>query len=442
MNIKHKKELFMSLALLGATSCSASVFATNPYGIVYSGGEPLSENNVQIRPDLTADLTPIIKTGSITEEKNSDTPRLKRGYVLVGGKCKNINYLKITASDPIQPSEKIIHSIYNNRYRMDVNIERTYIEKNEFATESDDDNPQMNVIFYDTGLGAGYSVYSDEECQEMSPDYNNGRKYNVFVETKIKVYENKTNELFKSNRLYFGITDIDARQSYKILNSDNLLVPNNMYAENAASLQPSDPEITTRNMYVSDGNYIYSPNVDYFNITEPGNDVFVNVNTDVQEEGLRVVFGYSRGGAASTLVYYAKQYTVNYLSEQNGEIVGIETEDVIAGGIASGSEAKPQDGYQLKYWTADVDIELDDGTTIKAGQPITTEQLPHIVVNQDINLTAFYETDSTPAVPDTGASTKDTSVAQVVTISLLGILSVALIIRAIPFILHKKVKFN
>ena len=86
-----------------------------------------------------------------------------------------------------------------------------------------------------------------------------------------------------------------------------------------------------------------------------------------------------------------------------------------------------------------MDVFLEDGTLIRAGDPITSEQIKTVVVDRDIKFTAIFEIDV--AVPNTGASTSETN-AVAITFSVFGILLGALLIRSLPRLIHRKIEFN
>jgi hypothetical protein len=182
-----------------------------------------------------------------------------------------------------------------------------------------------------------------------------------------------------------------------------------MFVESAENLQPADDDPAKKNMYVADGNYIYANSG--FNLTAGKNNVFVKSNPVVQDEGLRVVFGYHNGSTASSVVYYAAQLIISYVSDENGTISGRETESVLPGDNPLGSESTPNEGYEFDYWTADVDVTLEDGTTIEAGEALTPEQIEQIIIEQDITITAVHkaaiEEADAPNVPNTGIMTNE-----------------------------------
>ena len=86
-----------------------------------------------------------------------------------------------------------------------------------------------------------------------------------------------------------------------------------------------------------------------------------------------------------------------------------------------------------------MDVILEDGTEIKAGNPITEEQIKQIIVDRDITFTSHYK--KIPVTPDTGATTNN-NITSVATVSTTGVLLTALFIYALPRLTHRKVWFK
>ncbi len=80
---------------------------------------------------------------------------------------------------------------------------------------------------------------------------------------------------------------------------------------------------------------------------------------------------------------------VTYISDANGS-VDKSSEVVSVKGNPTGSTDTPNAGYEFTNWTADKDVKLTDGTTVKAGSPLTDAQIKQIVVTEDIKLTANH----------------------------------------------------
>ena len=73
-------------------------------------------------------------------------------------------------------------------------------------------------------------------------------------------------------------------------------------------------------------------------------------------------------------------------------------------------------------------------------EPITEEQITHIVVTEDITLTAVHE--KAVAVPDTGEIISKEFSGAVVPMSIASIITLAIILFYLPRLSHKKVNFK
>lgn len=163
---------------------------------------------------------------------------------------------------------------------------------------------------------------------------------------------------------------------------------------------------------------------------------------------LNVVFGFVNP-AASGIHFYGKEYEIQYVSDNNGA-TKLKKESIISGDNPTGTLTTPNEGFVFSHWVSDVDVKLTDGTTIVAGERMTPEQVKSVVVTQDVTFTAIHETspvatddsgESSIAVPDTEAATGETN-AVAITVSVMGVLAVALFARFAPRMLHKKMDFK
>lgn len=447
----HKKQKLIGAAITVAylSSFGTSVFADNPYGIVYSGGEPLSESNVNIDPTLIDGLQPLIKDSSSNTVVFEDASKWQTVYDIIDGQCtlSNYKYVGISRNNSINKNSGLNYTIHGGDYDLKVELDGVYIEGYDDVLQ---DNQVLALAVHSrSGAIATTSrdYYLDSTCTNKVSNLvpiHGASGGHIYFQVNLKPYRKGSNEVFAPEGLYLGITDIDAAQSYKILNDENKLSPSNMYASSAESIQPQDS--TQRNMYLASGNYIYSPYEPAFDIPS-GANLYVSVKPEVQKDGLDLVFGFT-GGAASGLEYYAKQFTVTYDSDDNGSITGIKEEKVVAGDVPSGSESEPKEGYELDYWVADKDVTLKDGTTIEAGEELTLEQLKEVIVNQDIKFTAIHkiiepeEESSDIKVPDTGSSTDNGSGLEQTTIYILGSLMVIPLSYIVALLCRKKVNFD
>lgn len=390
--MKSKKVLTLA-ALLGLSANSASVFATNQYNIEYTGGEQLSSSIVHVEPSLK-DLTSLQKFGK--DQNNQiefSSSQWKSAFLKTSdGKCNAYHYISFDGD----PKEHDFSGVYytitssDNSYSTKVQIDKVVVDGSWSGTRKFD-------IGVDTsgGIGAGHGqmLYKESTCTTRVDENGDGIKMpslktadgiKLFIQTNIKI--NKHGEAFTSDEMYFGIMDIDAAQSYKILNSGSELSSNSMYAMSDAAFVTKDG---LHNMFVSGTgkNYIYSEFNDSGHFDATGGDIYAKIDRSVQQSGLQMVFGYMTG-AGSGVEYYAKQYVVKYESDKGGQISGKTTEDVVSGDTASGTSVKTESGYEFGYWVADKDVVLEDGTKIKAGDKITSEQLKQVVVNGNITFTA------------------------------------------------------
>lgn len=527
MKIKTYKKIsvVLSTAVI-AFSNVASVFAANDYGIDYTGGSEL-QNNVIIDSNIENNLKPVIYVGGATTHYGAEW---KDGYFKLGDGCYPVKYLYINSKD----------KTYNNlgyisvnrtedgfqQYSVKVDINKISLEKDSPASFAVGVRESSNSIF------GGITVYSDSSCNQVKDNTDTALRgsNNIYVETSMKILKNNQPITFGDDNLYFSVTDIDAGQSFKILNSGNMFSSSNMYAMNAADLQGQGSE--WKNMF--DANYIYSqygPNAGESLDTPDISNVYIKLNKNTQDEGLRMVFGYGLL-AASGVRYYAKVYNVYYQSDENGiiggtpgitkesvvsgdtptgssqipnenyvftywtadkivelkdgttipvgghltddqvkevtvesditftahhatrfvvkyesddygKITGIDNENVDPYNNPSGSDQSPDDGYILSHWIADKDVTLEDGTVIKAGDPILTEQIKQVIVDQDITFTAIHVAKGTPvATPNTGTVSKGIDAAQIASVSIIGLILIGLFAKYLPRFMHKKVKFD
>ena len=88
-------------------------------------------------------------------------------------------------------------------------------------------------------------------------------------------------------------------------------------------------------------------------------------------------------------------YTITYTVDENGDEfpTGANTESVDEGSSPTDVPtpyAKDPTKYTFAYWTADVAVTLNDGTTIDMGKPITYDQVGEVKVTSDITFTAHF----------------------------------------------------
>ncbi|MBR2998335.1 hypothetical protein IKF34_00950 [Candidatus Saccharibacteria bacterium] len=392
------------IAGLVLTVVALRAFAANPYNINYGATGVELGTAVKIDPDTIAQLSSLVKSGD--SGKNtitfSNSNKWKDGYAKLGV-CKKVKYIEVRTTD-IGSSDlsDVYWDIKSGPYITRVSAERIVTEDpqgflpDSFLTLS---------VPEDTGsVVGGHAIFEDATCASESrisgskyvescdrscgdPDMRN----KFFVQAKIKLYKNRVGQDFTSEDIWFSLDDIDHGQSYKILNADNLLESGNngnMYAKSANSLRPDDSAVTDRNIFVANGNYIYSQG--NFDSDRNKSDVYVKTKTSAQSAGLQVVFGFTNSAAAGSS-YFARQYKVEYRSE-NGVISGITNEDVIINDTPSGSSSTPDTGYEpTDCWKANVAVTIPNKPTIAAGTCLKPAEVKQVEVKSDIIFTAVHE---------------------------------------------------
>ncbi len=436
MKIRRLATMAIAIALFGAQLSSASVFASNQYDIDYSGGAPLGPDNVIIEPTFLDNVTPLIKANAVSTTP-TQPDRWSEGYIKDSGICRPAFFYTVHAGPILQSvQQNRAFTISNGQYRAEVEILGETLEDLNEGDYSIAILPNYSYVY------AGWQIYTDDTCETLDESITPLRydtPGRIFVNMVVTLYwEGSTTPLIADN-LYFGITDIDAAQSYMIINENNRFSSDNMFAILSENLQPGPDGL--RNMFVEEGSYIYSEyNLNGGQIVRSNDlaNIYTELFQETQEVGLNLVFGYS-APAASAIEYYIEKYNVQYDADENGAITGITDEELFPGENASGSSYKPKSTFRFLHWIADVDVVLEDGTEIKAGDPITDKQIKSVIVDKNIKFTAIFEDDI--KVPNTGASTMDLNATQI-TISTIAVLLLALMIRALPRLTHKRVDFN
>lgn len=449
-----KKKRIKGIGLLFALApllCSHGVFAAD-YSMNYSGGEALGSSNVNINPGLVNSLAPLFQNKKVDYLTTSESTKWKSGYILDNlidssrKDCVEFKYFTIDSNNLIGADENLSLTMSNNKYSVDVSFDDVQLVNN--GTQAASNKPlTIGVAPGWSYIYGGWNVYSDAKCTEAKTDSERLERKNderLFVKMNLKLHRKGQKSIYSTNGMFFGLTDIDAAQSYKILNHGNELTRENMFAKDASKLQPSQYVSGLRNMFVSEGNYIYSQyTIENDFALSGGNDIFVKLTQATQQEGLNAVFGFAEA-AASGVEYYNRILNVTYTSDDNGKITGIKDEKVPIEDNPAGSKQVPNEDYEFKYWIADKDVVLTDGTTIKAGEQLTDEQIIKVVVTEDIEFKAIHAPipeEPAPAAPNTGASTEELNASQIA-ISVIGITLGALMIGLLPRLYHKKLGFK
>lgn len=315
----------LALAMLSTILCVPSVFAENIYGMDYSGGVALSSDNVRIEPEMLNSLTPLITRNNINAVEIPADSSLQRGYYTDSNSSCHEFYYFTVGDQKKAAAPKYYYTVSSDKYIAVVRIENIVYESNRSETNAQsltagaDDESSIVAGVHGTNryvyISAGTAVYSDATCSTRVPGTRSivRGEERVFIEVNVKLYNKADLSPFTSRGLYISITDIDAGQSYKILNKLDQLTAGKMYAKSADNLQPSEEKsggnrdipVTLRNMFVGDGNYIYSEyNEDQIIATDENNNIFARLSSETQEEGLNFVFGFA-SAAGSGIEYYA-----------------------------------------------------------------------------------------------------------------------------------------
>lgn len=469
--MKKPFSILAATMMLGGLFGSSSVFAANSYNINYTGGEALGTSNVTVNASLINGLTYLQPSGGDYSVEFSNNTAWKSGYIDGGGAgCLGVKYFTVRSTEDLK-NKGFSFTINRDSYKSVFTFEKVELE----GFDGLGADEYVPIIVSTSGTNFNSKVYADRNeegvCENPVVGLVNANltdQSRVFEQMNVKLY-GKDGKLVKSDQLYMRISDIDAGQSYKIMNSDSLLGKNTTFVKSITALTPSDT--TLRNMYVANGNYIYAQydqeTEKSFDIENDG-DLFVKMGDTAQNNGLNIVLGFS-SSAASSLRYYVQFYTVNYQSDEYGEITGIKNESLMSGNLAAGTTEKAKDGYELKRWIASVDVMLkkncvlDGGTSdgglevakcdgktypidevmIKAGKAITTEQLKKVVVDSDVTFTAIHEEakEEGPATPNTGIMTGSMN-AGMIAAPIAGILLGGLVLYLSPRLFHKKMNFK
>jgi hypothetical protein len=344
--MNNKKLNIVAVSLFGLASLSqvANVSAVNPYNIEYIGGAPLSASNVQIDSSIS-DLVPIIKTGSgegsgiITI---SNSPKWETGYYRVSatGECRRYNFIRIYANNLINSDDDIYYTLSNDSYEAKMQINNVVLEDVDGLSE---DGDAIAVGVHTVGSGyfsVGDILYSDSQCTNL---FQGVRKLQtrddgqVFVEMNVKLFKKGDSEPFVADEMYFGLMDIDAAQSYKILNPTNQLNVNNMFVASETAFTYPGTDGNMKNMFVPDGSYIYSQydkeNDTFFN-TADVNNIYVKIDKTTQQMGINIVYGFATG-AGSGIEYYARRNMQPVVDEEEDQGVlvpntGVSTKETNA----------------------------------------------------------------------------------------------------------------
>lgn len=103
-----------------------------------------------------------------------------------------------------------------------------------------------------------------------------------------------------------------------------------------------------------------------------------------------------------TAQYKKNTYTIYYNSIDDIKITGQTKEETKNNSSPTGTVVEAKNQEKNVAWSCDKDVKLQDGTLIKAGAPISPEQLKQVIVEDDLTFTANYREDLEVNIPDTG----------------------------------------
>ena len=410
MRKQYHKLLYALVPLLSICAIAmGNIFAASePYNIAYSGGSEL-KNVVIENESLINSFTPLVArsegvtitpTGNKWIGTSSSNKRWKKPNSTVG--CESTYALEFSYND--------ITNVINQGYKVsgtyyDMYVTFKDVKFSGFSSAADKSkNFTITIVPGSATLGVGYQLYNDAACTNKVGDYTHldtEDTYKIFIETEIVLKKRNQATNFSAEGIYFRLSDIDAAQSYKILNSGNELTAKDgsgngkMYAKSLSALSPSSGSL--KNMF-NDG-YVYSQysGANYVNCQADETNgctdanIYVPLTTTTQSNGLQFVFGFANA-AGSGIEFFAKQLKVNYASDTNGRITGIVSEDVISGSHPTGSTQEPSTGYEFKCWTADVDVTLSsNNAVIPSGNCMTDAQVEDVKILEDTTFTAIHQ---------------------------------------------------
>ena len=140
-----------------------------------------------------------------------------------------------------------------------------------------------------------------------------------------------------------------------------------------------DPDNYVFGYWIADSNVLFDENV----TIAKGNPL-----TTAQIKEAKISFDLT-----FTAIFREARHTVTYEVDENGEFpTGTGEPEVVADNASPANIPTPSpknaDKYVFGYWTADVKTTYSDGTSIDANKKISIEQLPKLLVTENITLTA------------------------------------------------------
>ena len=208
----------------------------------------------------------------------------------------------------------------------------------------------------------------------------------LFVEIKFTIYKAGTNETLSIPSLFFGLTDFDIKASFKSPDID--ISPSNLFIEKKGLFESATDD---GDAYYNNGSLYYSTK---YNIPDHGGDHAGDANVYMSlgkqgKESFSVYYGFGLPAGVG-IDLFQEVHTVEYESDENGSITGIQNEKVAPDFSPVGSSETPNTNYYTSHWTCDKDVTLKDGSVISAGSAMQESDIKEVVVNDNLKFTVHH----------------------------------------------------
>ena len=208
----------------------------------------------------------------------------------------------------------------------------------------------------------------------------------LYVEIKFTIYKAGTNETLSIPSLFFGLTDFDIKASFKSPDID--ISPSNLFIEKKGLFESATDD---GDAYYNNGSLYYSTK---YNIPDHGGDHAGDANVYMSlgkqgKESFSVYYGFGLPAGVG-IDLFQEVHTVEYESDENGSITGIQNEKVAPDFSPVGSSETPNTNYYTSHWTCDKDVTLKDGSVISAGSAMQESDIKEVVVNDNLKFTVHH----------------------------------------------------
>ena len=244
-------------------------------------------------------------------------------------------------------------------------------------------NTPRNASFFKRYSGSNVDVWAAD-----IPSSLDNMIEGVFCSCDVELIKDGSDKKLELEDLWFCLSDLDCSQSFSSSNID--LSPSNMLIKRKGQFigyENGSDTIRTGDGYINETGIYSTPwtNVPTRSIGDVS-DVFMRVSG---LNRINLIFGF-HSPAGSAIGFFTTKNKVEYKSV-NGKITGIASENVLKGGLASGSKQEPDEGYSFVRWTSSVDITLNTGEKIPQGEVISEEQIKKAVISRDTVFTAYND---------------------------------------------------